>query len=227
MEKRLRTTALDLAERSLNWPPCIKSCVIRPLRNRPNKPLYDETSACRFLRGKQMTACAGLPYWLFWSHKPEIWLFWEALCSKIFVWLFGYFLALSQSFLFHNFCLQKGCGWSAQLVPFSCRWICSCSALQCTPDCSKATRAPRGAGFGYTHLRGGCGKPHCFACGLNLVRVRGGREMRNSWKFPETCCFVPWSGMLYSFEKKLSKEEGRISALYSYMNFSKLSWCKS
>ena len=33
--------------------------------------------------------------------------------------------------------------------------------------------------------------------------------------------------MLYSFEKKLSKDEGRISALYLYMNFSKLSWYKS
>ena len=33
--------------------------------------------------------------------------------------------------------------------------------------------------------------------------------------------------MLYSFEKKLSKEEGRISALYLYMNFSKLNWYKS
>ena len=33
--------------------------------------------------------------------------------------------------------------------------------------------------------------------------------------------------MLYSFVKKLSKEEGRISALYLYMNFSKLSWYKS
>ena len=29
------------------------------------------------------------------------------------------------------------------------------------------------------------------------------------------------------FRKKLSKEEGRISALYLYMNFSKLSWYKS
>jgi len=33
--------------------------------------------------------------------------------------------------------------------------------------------------------------------------------------------------MLHSFEKKLSKEEGSISALYLYMNFSKLSWYKS
>jgi len=33
--------------------------------------------------------------------------------------------------------------------------------------------------------------------------------------------------MLYSFEKKLSKEECRISALYLYMNFSRLCWYKS
>ena len=36
-----------------------------------------------------------------------------------------------------------------------------------------------------------------------------------------------WEPLLYSFEKKLSKEEGRISALYLYINFSKLSWYKS
>ena len=40
-------------------------------------------------------------------------------------------------------------------------------------------------------------------------------------------CLVPWSCMQGSFEKKLSKEEGRISALYLYINFSKLSWHKS
>jgi len=34
--------------------PCL---IRRPLRNRPNKPLYDVTFAGRFLRGKQMTAC--------------------------------------------------------------------------------------------------------------------------------------------------------------------------
>jgi len=33
--------------------------------------------------------------------------------------------------------------------------------------------------------------------------------------------------MQCSFEKKLSKEEGRISTLYFYINFSKLTWYKS
>ena len=42
---------------------------------------------------------SGLPDWLFRSQKPEIWLFWEAVGSKNFIWLFGYFLALLQHFV--------------------------------------------------------------------------------------------------------------------------------
>ena len=59
----------------------------------------------------------GLPYWLFWIQNPEIWLFWEALWSKIIVWPFGCFLALLQSFPFHDFYIEKTCEWRAHLVP--------------------------------------------------------------------------------------------------------------
>jgi len=35
----------------------INTVKTRPLRNHPDKPLYDVTFALRFSRGKQMTAC--------------------------------------------------------------------------------------------------------------------------------------------------------------------------
>ena len=50
---------------------------------------------------------SGLPDWLFWSQKPDIWLFWEAFGSKIFIWLFCYFLALLQLFRFTNFSWRR------------------------------------------------------------------------------------------------------------------------
>jgi len=43
----------------------------------------------------------GLPDWLFWSQKPEIWLFSEAIGSKI---LFGY---LATFWLFCNFFIPQ------------------------------------------------------------------------------------------------------------------------
>ena len=50
---------------------------------------------------------AGLADWLFWSQKPDIWLFREALGSKIFIWLLGYFVALLQLFHSTNFCWKR------------------------------------------------------------------------------------------------------------------------
>ena len=57
--------------------------------------------ACRVHMAVQLQrgARTELPDWLFSSQKPEIWLFWEAVGSKIFIWLFGYFLALLQHFV--------------------------------------------------------------------------------------------------------------------------------
>jgi len=59
----------------------------------------------------------GLPDWLFWSQKAEIWLFWEALDSKIFIWLFGYFLALLQLFRSRNFSGRKVGSGTCSLSP--------------------------------------------------------------------------------------------------------------
>jgi len=48
-----------------------------------------------------------LPDWLFWSQNAEIWLLWDALGSKLFVWLFGYFLAHLQLLHSTNFSWRR------------------------------------------------------------------------------------------------------------------------
>jgi len=60
---------------------------------------------------------AGLPDWLFWRQKREIWLFLEAAGSKIFIWLFGYFLALLQLFRSTNFSWRRVASGACSLSP--------------------------------------------------------------------------------------------------------------
>ena len=57
--------------------------------------------------GQTLKSKSGLPDWLFWSYKPEICLFSEAVGSKNFICLFGYFLALLQLFHSTNFSWRR------------------------------------------------------------------------------------------------------------------------
>jgi len=80
------------------------------------RPNFKESAKRRSLRYCECTRKAdrepvplqqvwpGLPDWLFWSHTPEIWLFSEAVGSKIFIWLFCNFF-VKQIFM------EKSCEW--------------------------------------------------------------------------------------------------------------------
>jgi len=63
-----------------------------------------------------MVVRVGLPYWLFLSQKPQIWLFFKAFDLRIFFWLFGFFwlfyhlsliLRINLNFLTKYLCLIK------------------------------------------------------------------------------------------------------------------------
>ena len=45
----------------------------------------------------------GLPDWLFWRQITQIWLFFTSPGAKIFVWLFGTFLALFNEQLYNYY----------------------------------------------------------------------------------------------------------------------------
>ena len=87
------------------WPnfsrPTCSCC--RPPFSEGKHFLWFQTLTCH--RRSAASACcwrsswAGLPDWLFWSQKPETWLFWEAVGSKIFIWLFGHFWLFCHFFI--------------------------------------------------------------------------------------------------------------------------------